>query len=210
MLVLKRSKTRVLDKTVEGDCMPPKAKFTKEQIISKAFEIVKEEGLDALTARYLGEKLGSSARPIFTVFGSMDEVEEGVIKKAKQLYNEYVNRGLSYDIAFKGVGTEYIKFAMNEPKLFQMLFMTGHEGKGVDVILPIIDDNYADILKAIMTAYGIDKENALRLYRHLWIYTHGIATLCATNTCSFSADEISAMMTDVFLGLLKRIKEGKL
>lgn len=190
--------------------MPPKAKFTKEQIISKAFEIVKEQGLDALTARYLGEKLGSSARPIFTVFESMDEVEEGVIKKAKQLYNEYVNRGLSCEIAFKGVGTKYIKFAINEPKLFQMLFMTGHEGKGVDVILPIIDDNYADILKAIMTAYGIDKENALRLYRHLWIYTHGIATLCATNTCSFSADEISAMMTDVFLGLLKRIKEGKL
>lgn len=187
--------------------MPPKAKFTKEQIISKAFEIVKEEGLDALTARYLGERLGSSARPIFTVFDSMDEVEEEVIKKAKQLYNEYVNRGLSYDIAFKGVGTEYIKFAVNEPKLFRILFMTGHEGKGIDVILPIIDDNYGDILKAITTAYGIDEENALKLYRHLWIYTHGIATLCATNTCDFSAEEISAMMTDVFLAMIKRIKE---
>ena len=55
--------------------MPPKAKFTKEQIISKGLDIVREEGMDNLTARALGNRLGSSACPIFTVFENMEEVQ---------------------------------------------------------------------------------------------------------------------------------------
>ena len=58
--------------------MPPKPKFKKEDIIAVALELVSENGMDALTARELGNRLGSSARPIFTVFKSMKEVQEGV------------------------------------------------------------------------------------------------------------------------------------
>lgn len=48
--------------------MPPKAKFAKEEIVNAALDIVRTEGFESLTARALGSKLGSSARPIFTVF----------------------------------------------------------------------------------------------------------------------------------------------
>ena len=48
--------------------MPPKAKFTKEEIAEQALNIIKEEGAAALTARSLGERLGTSSRPIFTAF----------------------------------------------------------------------------------------------------------------------------------------------
>ena len=60
----------------KGDAMPPKAKFTRDEILEMAFQIAKEEGIDAVTARELGSRLGSSARPIFTVFENMDEVKE--------------------------------------------------------------------------------------------------------------------------------------
>ena len=54
--------------------MPPKAKFKKNEIIETALNIVRTRGFEALTARSLGAELGSSARPIFTVFQSMDEL----------------------------------------------------------------------------------------------------------------------------------------
>ena len=41
-----------------------------------------------------------------------------MIKSAKALYKEYVNKGLTTEPPFKGVGTQYILFAVNEPKLF--------------------------------------------------------------------------------------------
>ena len=59
------------------------------------------------------------------------------------------------------------------------------------------------------TQYGLSEENAWALYRHLWIYTHGIATLCATNVCSFETGEIDGMMTEVFTSILKNIKAGE-
>ena len=48
--------------------MPPKAKFTKNEIVEAAMQIVREQGLEAVTSRELGKRLGSSACPIFTVF----------------------------------------------------------------------------------------------------------------------------------------------
>jgi len=83
----------------------------------------KADGFEALTSRALGTHLGSSARPIFTVFKNMEEVQQAVIKSAKTLYKEYVNKGLTAEHPFKGVGMQYILFSVNEPKLFQLLFM---------------------------------------------------------------------------------------
>lgn len=56
--------------------MPPKAKFTKEQITKAALDVVSEKGVQALTAKELGTALGTSTTPIFTVFHSMQEVQE--------------------------------------------------------------------------------------------------------------------------------------
>lgn len=75
-----------------GSTMPPKAKFTKEEIVEAALNIVREDGISNLTARALGSELGSSARPIFTVFQNMDEVQQAVIDSAKQLYADYIQK----------------------------------------------------------------------------------------------------------------------
>lgn len=190
--------------------MPPKAKFSREEIIEAALNIVRTESFDALTSRALGAKLGSSARPIFTVFQNMEEVQQAVIEAAKARYKNYVQKGLKENPAFKGVGTQYILFAVNEPKLFQLLFMT-EQGQIPDLssVLPLIEDSYEQILLSIQNDYGMKGALAERLYHHLWIYTHGIATLCATQTCRFTGDEISEMMTEVFISLLKNMRAGK-
>ena len=43
--------------------MPPKAKYTREEIIETALNIVAEKGKSALNARDLGAALGTSTRP---------------------------------------------------------------------------------------------------------------------------------------------------
>ena len=187
-----------------GAAVPPKAKFSREEIVEAALAIVRAGGAKALTARALGEKLDRSARPIFTVFGNMDEVQQAVINAAKALYREYVQKGLAETPAFKGVGTQYILFSINEPKLFQLLFMTEHgQVPELSNVLPQIDDSYEQILLSVQKGYGVDQGFAEKLYRHLWIYTHGIAALCATGMCRFTGEEISGMMTEVFVSLLK-------
>lgn len=190
--------------------MPPKCKFTREEIIQTALDIARSEGIAAITARALGTKLGSSPKPIFSVFENMEEVQAEVLKSAKALYAGYVQTGLRQEMAFKGVGTQYILFAFKEPKLFQLLFMSEQSREiPVSGILPIIDESYDQILQSVQDGYGLDKKDSEWLYCHLWIYTHGIAALCATNMCSFTAEDISRMMTEVCVGLLKELKRAK-
>ncbi len=190
--------------------MPPKAKFTKAEIIEAAFHIVKTDGFEALTSRALGTRLGSSARPIFTVFQSMEEVQQAVLEAAKALYKEYVDKGLTWEHPFKGVGTQYILFSIHEPKLFQLLFMTEQPSiPDLSGVLPLIEESYEEILFSIQNDYGINKFFARKLYHHLWIYTHGIATLCATKMCRFTGEEISSMITEVCMCILKNIMEEK-
>lgn len=75
-------------------------------------------------------------------------------------------------------------------------------------VLPLIDDSYEQILSSIQTDYHLEEGPARRLYQHLWIYTHGIAALCATNMCRFTEEEISGMMTEVCRSLLTTMKAG--
>ncbi len=188
--------------------MPPKAKFTREEIMEAAMQIVREHGMEAVTSREIGRRLGSSACPVFTVFTNMEEVNTALISAIRSLYREYITEGLSQQLAFQGVGTAYIKFARNEPRFFRILFMAESETPtDIAHILPAIDENYAEILRSVQEPYHLTKEEANRLYQHLFVYTHGIATLCATGTCTFGDEEIRERMTEIFLCLLKNIKE---
>ena len=186
---------------------PPKARFTREEIIQAAIEIVRESGIGAVTARELGKRLGSSVCPIFTAFENMEEVNAEIIKYAKSLYKEYICEGLKQEQAFRGVGTAYIRFSMYEPKLFQLLFMSEQpEPVDIEHTLMLIDESYEDILRSVKEPYGLREADAKRLYQHLWVYTHGIAAMCATNVCVFTEEEIQSMMTDIFVSLLEKIK----
>lgn len=190
--------------------MPPKAKFTKKEILQAAMQIVREQGLEAVTSRELGKRLGSSACPVFTVFSNMEEVKSEVINNAKELYKEYIKEGLKQEAAFKGVGFAYIKFAINEPKLFHILFMSEQaEPANIEHTLMLIDENYKDILNSVKEPYGLKEEEAKRLYQHLWVYTHGIASLCATKVSVFTDNEILSMMSEIFISLLEKMKRSK-
>ena len=68
--------------------MPPKPKFARDEIVQAALTIVSEKGVEALTAKELGDALGASALPIFTVFASMKEVQDAVREAAMRRFEE--------------------------------------------------------------------------------------------------------------------------
>ena len=186
-------------------------KYDYGQIALKAIEQVlkdMDQNFDDIwgAIEKLTNTLKAKIDPWFTyIFSSFYRLESDA---AKKVYKEYVQKGLSQKQAFKGVGTQYILFSVNEPQLFQLLFMTEHkEIPDLSKVLPLIDESYKQILLSIQSDYGLTAAFAERLYHHLWIYTHGIATLCATRMCRFTGDEISEMITEVLISLLKNMKE---
>ncbi|MGN0172384.1 MAG: TetR/AcrR family transcriptional regulator [Acutalibacteraceae bacterium] len=189
--------------------MPPKIKFTKEQIVDASIEIVREKGMDALSARALARALGCSPQPIFSYFENMEQVKEAVIKFAKALYAEYIEEGLKETLPFKGVGMQYIQFAKDEPELFTLLFMSGTDTEGMTHFLPSFDDNSPAVLLSLKNFWGLTEDNAKKIYNHLSVYTHGFAVLFARKACIFTMEDISCMLTEVFTALLNNMKRGE-
>ena len=173
--------------------MPPKPKFTKEELIQVAFEITRECGLEAVVARNLGKKLNTAASTIFTHFISVEDIHKEVISKIRQLYNQYVESGLKMVPPLKGFGVQYIKFAIDEPNFFSILFMKKQPNfKYVDFIVD--EGHYEKVLDSVQQTFSINKEESEKLYHNLWAYAHGIAVMSATGVCNFSIEEVSKML----------------
>lgn len=191
--------------------MPPKPKFTKDEIIASGLELVSKMGIDHLTTRNLGEWLGSSARPIFTVFSNMEEVVQAIYKAAAEKFRRYIEDAVNYTPALKEMGLRMIRFSINEPKLFQMIFLTSEKlSEGKHLISALIDKHKEICISVICRDYGFTQEQAEILLRHLWIYTYGISSLCASGMCTFTENEISDLVSTEFLAAAALIKSGNM
>ena len=191
--------------------MPPKAKFTKEEIVTAAFAIVRKYGIEALTARSLAKELGSSSRPIFTVFESMEELQTEVRNAAMKEFEAYAESAAEYTPAFKQIGIQMIRFANREPKLFQLLYMQEHnDSKGFEEHLKYLGDTGEVCLTMLEQEYGLKRTAAVALFKQVWIFTYGVCVLCATGACRFEGAEIQEMLSREFASMLALIKSGRL
>lgn len=191
--------------------MPPKPKFTKEEIVAAALALVSEKGMETLTARELGLRLGSSARPIFTVFQSMEEVQRQVRKAAMEHFNSFTEKAMNYTPAFKQFGMQMVLFAKEEPRLFRLLFMTENaQARSFEDVFAELGGTARLCIGLIERDYGLTEPEAMELFRHVWIHTYGIGALCATGMCGFTEEEINGMMGHDFAAMMLLIKSGKL
>ena len=190
--------------------MPPKAKFTKEQITKAALGVVSEKGVQALTAKELGAALGTSTTPIFTVFHSMQEVQDAVMLAAMERFEEYAHKATHMVPVFKQVGMQMILFAKEEPKLYQLIFMSSiSEAQTFDDIYAHLGSVADECLDVLQKDYDLSKDNAKTLFEHVWIHTFGIGALCATGVCDFSHEQIAEMLTQDFNAMMMLMKSGK-
>lgn len=187
--------------------MPPKPKHTKDQIITAALEIVARNGEEFLTAKELAQALNTSTSPIFTVFDSMCELQDAVKCAAMEHFELYAHKTDEKAPVFKQVGMQMILFAKDEPKLYRMIFMSHNaDVKSFDDIYAHLGSVADECLNTIKKDYGLSAENAKILFEHLWIYTYGIATLCATGMCDFTQERISDMLTQDFTAMMTLLK----
>ena len=190
--------------------MPPKAKFTKEQITKAALGVVSEKGVQALTAKELGAALGTSTTPIFTVFNSMQEVQDAVMLAAMERFEEYAHKATHMVPVFKQVGMQMILFAKEEPKLYQLIFMSSiSEAQTFDEIYSHLGSVADECLDVLQKDYDLSNDNAKTLFEHVWIHTFGIGALCATGVCDFSHEQIAEMLTQDFTAMMMLMRSGK-
>ena len=114
--------------------MPPKAKITKEIIVDTAFEIVRKEGVDKITARRISEQLKCSTQPVLYYFSTVEDIKKAVYAKANEYHTAYImGTEMDYANPMLAIGMNYIKFAIDERNLFRFLFQS-NEFSGIGML----------------------------------------------------------------------------
>ena len=189
--------------------MPPKAKYTRDEIIAIAYELVREQGVEALTAREVAKRLGTSPSPIFALFRDMEELKAAVKERAEVCFGSYMADAERYYPAYKRRGMQWVKFAQEEPLLFQMLFMQDMHGVDLDTALRKIPFDADNDIAIIMQDYRATRQQAEHLFRQMWIYTYGMCTLCAAKVCAFTEQEIAQQLGEIFQGMIFVLRSDK-
>lgn len=191
--------------------MPPKPKFTRDEIVAAALDIVAQKGPEGLTARELGQALGCSPRPIFTVFRGMDELQAAVRAAAMARFESYAHQDLPDTPPFKRVGMQMVRFGAQEPKLYQLLFMQeNRDAVSFDDVFGGLGTTAERCIDALCGSYGLGRAEVRALFEAVWIYTFGVGALCATGMCCFSEERLSQMLTTEFRAMMLLAKSGGL
>ena len=156
--------------------MPPKITFTPEAVTAAGFDIVKERGFGELSARSIAERLKSSTGPVYTAFGSMDEIRAEVIRKAEELLMGYAYLPYTKSV-FLNMGTGITLFALENPVLFRSMFMETADRAN---IFEESIQKMAQHLDEDELVSKLSEKDRAEVVKKMSIFTYGYATLICT------------------------------
>lgn len=185
--------------------MPPKFKFTRVEIVDTAFKLVRAKGWGALSTRSLADALGTSARPIYSHFNSMDELEEELAKKGVELLYEYMIQERTGD-PWHDHGIGYVLFAREEKRLFRGL----NDEKRIKYYKKygeIIWDTLTKSLSEYVPFQGLSAEQIYQVQLTRWLLAHGLAFQLANHTPDVWAGQVILTMQQGSTAILEGLKQ---
>ena len=177
--------------------MARKETVTKAILLDAAFEMLKEEGIDQVTARKLAAKANCSTQPIFRIYNNMEELYEDLFAKACDSFQEYyVSFPKTTVVPFVNLGLAYILYAQKNPKVFEFLFLSNERyGRS---LYDMINGQTSNVSKEIQSATSQGASNAQELFMKMWMFIHGAACMSLTGDYDLAEEETVSMLKDAY------------
>ena len=177
--------------------MPPKPIINRDNVISTAIQLIRENGMECINARSLAKALNCSTKPLFRIYKSMEEVKRDIIVELNVYYNSFMDSKMRDDNRLLSQSIAYIEFARKEKNIFNTLFMNKTmEGASLKDIINA-DWNRLSIENAKLIT-GLPMDKAEMLFINVWLYSHGIATQIVSNDILMSPATVTELMTEAF------------
>ena len=155
----------------------------RRALLDEALRTIQQDGVDALTLRTIGVRLGVSRTALYRHFTDKRALlssvaTEGFRLLTKRLLNAWKAGGIR---GFNAMGVAYIRFAMGNPSHYRVMF-GGFVDDG-----PRDDDlmrestaafqALVDAIGALQQEGAVRKDDALQLAQFIWAVVHGVSML---------------------------------
>lgn len=151
--------------------MPPKTQISRQNLQDTAFEIVRKEGIDSLSARRIAQELGCSTQPVYTACGSMASVKAEVEARTKDFIEHFLSGSDTDDPPFLQLGLATLRLARDEPHLFTIAGDFMRDRADQPPPAPVLAAMRADPRLAAMTIEQLTQVNALMCFFSLGLTT---------------------------------------
>ena len=184
--------------------MAPKPRVTRDMIVDASLALIRENGAEALNARNVARRLNCSTQPVLYHFTSMEELRRAVYDRADRFHTEYLLRPGGERDPLLTIGVNYIRFAVEEPRLFRFLFQSGCARE--TTIAEMIDSPaLSPVLSAMSQGMGTDMEKTQKAFLILALFAHGYASIIANNNLQYDEETVAADLERAFIGAVAAV-----
>lgn len=184
----------------------PKQKITREMVVDAAFDIARREGPEKVIVKNIADKLGCSVQPIYSYCSNMEGLKEALIERTGAFMKEYLAAHIEKNDYFKSMGRAQLRFAREEPALFQLYFLR-HRNDIHSLQELYSKESSRAVAEFISDTLQLTMAQAEQLHLHMIIYTMGIASILATSCSDIPEEELMAQLEtayDAFLAEIRR------
>lgn len=181
--------------------MARQKKYSRQQLIDGAFEVVAEHGFRNFTAREVAKKLHSSTQPIYLEFSGMDDLKEAVsVKLHDYLRTKIFTRTITGDNVID-MGLSYIYFATHESELFKCLFVEDYGGG--ERMYSFSNNTFTERARADETYARLTPFEMAQLHDATWITVTGLASLSCSTIIHPTEEQLITIIKDSIRAILK-------
>jgi AcrR family transcriptional regulator len=202
------------------DPSPKNRRFekTRQGIIDAARDIVRSEGLDALSMRTLAEKVDYSPSALYKYFDNKEELIEALRvegwKQMDYLFMSRINPDLSITQTMVESALAYLDLGDQHPELYQLMFNSSVNAPS-DLETIEKDRNFSVITDLIQKGvdsgeFSVPGKLTVLEYRYLaWFILHGICMLRISKyrNCLDQFDPVARDIVEKFV-LFSAVKTG--
>lgn len=185
--------------------MPPKPKFTKEEIMLVAHELLIEKGIENVSARNIAKRLNCATSPIFTIFRSLEDIKIELYKDIKESFIKNIQECVNYDIPFKEFGLRWVIYVKEHENEFRFVY----SGIYPDLFSQFIESFKKlreELLKNVQQSFGLSYIEAKEVHDCLALQVEGMIAQLLTKKTNYEKEEILHILGQTCLGIVNLLK----
>jgi len=186
----------------------------RDQILKCACDLYLSDGIEGFSMRKLAKCVGCTAPALYRHYESKEEVIQEVVAEAYRLFTQYLYRALEGRTPterFALAGRSYFDFAMEQPALYEIIYMPTEVLGAHNVDSSVADQACAigrfwtDRVREMMEAGYLKEGDPYQISNTLWAHAHGMLSIYHRGLLPVkNKEEFRTMMTDSF----SRVMDG--
>jgi AcrR family transcriptional regulator len=173
-------------------------------IVATAMELLDKQGECAVTMRNIASNLGVGTMTLYTYVKSLDELRYLITQHGFELLNQGCKNAstLASEKSWRGGAENYLRFAIENPNLYNFMFSTPVSNRPEDEKLiqggfNVLLDKVRDQLRSpSLTGPQLEKEARIAAGR-FWVALHGLATLTIAGRTHIITDDTSQLLEEI-------------